>query len=153
MAKIYRVIQIKLNQLVEEISVWLTNKAYLSAVTLTNISQEFLPTRRHQNSTCIDMEQITPLSPYVWLTLSIVGHMTCSVGSRPIGKQRLQTSSRKLFTNFSGRGGAMLYCCSTLSSYTMAANCAPGTTSDIYDYLVCGVEYASKKRTLYCVKG
>jgi len=34
-----------------------TNKAYLSAITVTNISQSFLPTRCQQKSTGIDMEQ------------------------------------------------------------------------------------------------
>jgi len=36
---------------------WLTNKAYLSAITVTNISQRILPTRRRQKSTGIDMER------------------------------------------------------------------------------------------------
>jgi len=43
----------------------LTNKAYLSAITVTNIS-EFLPTRWWQKSTGIDMEQ-----NYVTVTLCI----------------------------------------------------------------------------------
>jgi len=44
MAKIYRVIQIKLNQLFlgkYPYYYWLTNKAYLSAITVTIISQSF----------------------------------------------------------------------------------------------------------------
>jgi len=36
---------------------WLTGKAYLSATTVSNISQEFLPTRWRQKSAGIDMGQ------------------------------------------------------------------------------------------------
>ena len=53
MAKIHRVIQIKLNQLGH----WLTNKAYLSGITVTKHFWEFLPTRWRQKSTGIDTEQ------------------------------------------------------------------------------------------------
>jgi len=59
MAKICGVIQIKLNRLVSGnvcMIIDLTNKAYLSAITVTNI-YEFLPTRWWQKSTGIDMEQ------------------------------------------------------------------------------------------------
>ena len=60
MAKICGVIQIKF----ESVSLRkcpcdrrLTNKAYLSAITVTNISRSFLPTRWRKKSTGIDMEQ------------------------------------------------------------------------------------------------
>jgi len=45
MAKIYRVIQIKLNQFKEKCPYdhWLTNKAYLNAITVTNIYPSFYP--------------------------------------------------------------------------------------------------------------
>jgi len=69
MAKICGVIQIKLNRLVSEnvcMIIDLTNKAYLSAIMVTNIS-EFLPTRWWQKSTGIDMEQ-----NYVTVTLCAV---------------------------------------------------------------------------------
>ena len=51
---------------------WFTNKAYLSAITMTNISQEFLPTRWRKKSTGIDTEQ-----NYVTVTHSIT---TCASG-------------------------------------------------------------------------
>ena len=42
MANIYRVIQVKLNQLVlGPYNHWFTNKAHLSAITVTNIYQSF----------------------------------------------------------------------------------------------------------------
>ena len=71
MAKIYRVIQIKLDQLTLTkcpYDQWLTgtNKACLSAITVTNISQEFLPIRWRQKSAGTDMEQ-----NYVTVTLFI----------------------------------------------------------------------------------
>ena len=68
MAKIYRVIEIKFNQLVYEkcpYDHWLTNKAYLSAITVTNFIR-VLPTRWRQKSTGIDMKQ-----NYVTITLCI----------------------------------------------------------------------------------
>jgi len=44
----------------------LTNKAYLCAITVTSISQSFLPTRWRQKSTGTDIwNKITSLSPYL----------------------------------------------------------------------------------------
>jgi len=44
-----------------------TNQVYLSAITVTNISQEFIPTRWLRKSTGIDIEQ-----NYVTVTLCIL---------------------------------------------------------------------------------
>jgi len=59
MAKIYRVIQIILNQIVQKCPTVqsFTNKMYLSAVTVANISKCYLHTRWRQKSTAISMEQ------------------------------------------------------------------------------------------------
>ena len=74
MAKTYRVTQIKLNQFTKMYIISLTCKhgSHLSAITVANISQEFLPTRWRQKSTGIDMEQ-----NYVTVTLSIEAVRGC----------------------------------------------------------------------------
>jgi len=63
MAKIYHVIQIKLNQLIWENVHMIT---CLTAITVTNILSEFLPTWWRQKLTGIDTEQ-----DYVTVTLCI----------------------------------------------------------------------------------
>jgi len=60
MVKIYRVIEIKLNQLVQENVRTITDladNAYVSAITVRNISHEFSPNRRRQKSTGTDTER------------------------------------------------------------------------------------------------
>ena len=71
MAKIYRVIQIKLDQFgLSKCSYYhrLTNKAYLSAVTVTNISRSFLPTRWRQKSTGIYGTKLRHCHPILHVT-------------------------------------------------------------------------------------
>ena len=67
MAKIYRVIQIKLNQIVYEM--FTRSLDYQQSVFKRYHSDKhfsgFLPTRWRQKSTGIDTEKITTLSPYV----------------------------------------------------------------------------------------
>ena len=65
MAKMYHVIQIKLNQFKKNVHHWLTNKAYKRYHNDEDFS-EFLAARWRQKSTGIDMEQ-----NYVTVTLCI----------------------------------------------------------------------------------
>jgi len=69
MTKIYRVIQIKLNQLVEENVHMITNlpTKHIKRYHNDKHFSKFLPTRRRQKSAGIDMEQKT----YITVTLCI----------------------------------------------------------------------------------
>jgi len=67
---------------------WLTNKAYLSTITVTNISQSYQPTNWQQKSTGTDTEQ-----NHVSVTLGILSHTSgnmtrdirCSIRSSLVG--------------------------------------------------------------------
>ena len=72
MAKIYRVIRVKLNQLISENVHMITDSSakridQVSTITVSNISPEFVPRRWWQKLTGIDMEQ-----NYVTVTLCTV---------------------------------------------------------------------------------
>jgi len=58
MAKIYRVIQIKLNQFkkMSAYDHWLTNKAHVSTITVTNIYQSFYVHDGGKKTTGLDMK-------------------------------------------------------------------------------------------------
>jgi len=62
MAKIYRVIQIKLNQFKKKYR--RTNKAYLSAINVTNISRSFYLQDGGKNQLAQTWNKITSLPPY-----------------------------------------------------------------------------------------
>jgi len=78
MAKIYRVAELKLNQLVNWQNVrmihWLTIKAYLSVITVTKLSESFYPQDGGKYQLAIDMEQ-----NYVTVTLCITYPTTTTI--------------------------------------------------------------------------
>jgi len=82
MAKIYRVIRVKPNQLVKEnvhtITDLPTKRAYLSAITATNVSRSFYLQDGGKNQLALIWNKITPLSPRVLARAAF----TCLTGSR-----------------------------------------------------------------------
>jgi len=81
---------------------WLTNKAYLSGVTVTNISQSFYLQDGDKNQLAWIRNKITPLSPYVlwWPSLCVV----CLSA-----RDHIFGTTRQIFTNFYGHGSVLLW--------------------------------------------
>jgi len=83
MAKICCIIQIKLNQFKKKYPYdhWLTNKAYLSTITVTNISQSFYLQDAGKNH-LVDMEQnyitVTPCICQIKITVMVTRISECS---------------------------------------------------------------------------